>query len=256
MSHFEQEVDYNLSESGVHPVLLNELLSYKPEMLDQLLGTELNYPYVNGDPELRNNIARLYKGATAENVLVTVGAIEANYLSIRTILNKGDEIVVMLPNYMQIWGVARNHEYDLKTFSLREENGWAPDLDELESIVSEKTKLIEDQKKAALAYNDFLLAAYMPNKKLNDFNKKDSIWKIYLTVGKGGLITPLEIRKIKKVDAVTTHFFPYITPWKSVYLVRFSAISPAAGKAVIDGDAENIKLIITSVLGSAEMVWE
>ena len=142
MSHFEQEVDYNLSESGVHPVLLNELLSYKPEMLDQLLGTELNYPYVNGDPELRNNIARLYKGATAENVLVTVGAIEANYLSIRTILNKGDEIVVMLPNYMQIWGVARNHEYDLKTFSLREENGWAPDLDELESIVSEKTKLI------------------------------------------------------------------------------------------------------------------
>ena len=120
---------------------------------------------------------------------------------------------------------------------------------------SEKTKLIKDQKKAALAYNDFLLAAYVPDKKLNDFNKKDSVWKIYLTIGKGGLITPLEIRKIKKVDAVTTHFFPYITPWKSVYLVRFPATSPAAGKAVIDRDAKYIKLIITSVLGSAEMVW-
>ncbi len=120
---------------------------------------------------------------------------------------------------------------------------------------SEKTKLIEDQKNAALAYNDFLFAAYVPDKKLNDFHKKDSIWKIYLTVGKGGLITPLEIRKIKKVDAVTTHFFPYITPWKSVYLVRFPAISPQAGKAVVDGGAANIKLIITSVLGSAEMVW-
>ncbi len=120
---------------------------------------------------------------------------------------------------------------------------------------SEKTKLLKDQKNAALAYNDFLLAAYVPDKKLDDFHKKDSIWKIYLTVGKGGLLKPLEIRKIKKVDAVTTHFFPYITPWKSVYLVRFLAISPAAGKAVIDRDA-NIKLIITSVLGSAEMVWE
>jgi len=121
---------------------------------------------------------------------------------------------------------------------------------------SEKTKLLEDQKNAALAYNDFLLAAYVPDKKLDDFHKKDSIWKIYLTVGKGGLLKPLEIRKIKKVDAVTTHFFPYITPWKSVYLVRFPATSPEAGKAVIDSGAEHIKLIITGVLGSAEMVWE
>ena len=121
---------------------------------------------------------------------------------------------------------------------------------------SEKTKLLNDQKNATLAYNDFLLAAYVPDKKLNDFHKKDSIWKIYLTVGKGGLLKPLEIRKIKKVDAVTTHFFPYITPWKSVYLVRFPATSSPAGKAVVDGGAENIKLIITSVLGTAEMVWE
>ena len=121
---------------------------------------------------------------------------------------------------------------------------------------SEKTKLLNDQKNAALAYNDFLLAAYVPDKKLNDFHKKDYIWKIYLTVGKGGLIAPLEIRKIKKVDVVTTHFFPYITPWKSVYIVRFPAISPPAGKAAVDGGAEHIKLIITGVLGSAEMVWE
>ena len=120
---------------------------------------------------------------------------------------------------------------------------------------SKKTKLLKDQKNAALAYNDFLFAAYVPDKKHNDFHKKDSIWKIYLTVGKGGLITPLEIRKIKKVDAVTIHFFPYITPWKSVYLVRFPATSPQAGKAVVNGGAANIKLIITSVLGSAEMVW-
>jgi hypothetical protein len=120
---------------------------------------------------------------------------------------------------------------------------------------SKKTKLLKDQKNAALAYNDFLLAAYVPDKKLNDFHKKDSIWKIYLTVEKGELITPLEIRKIKKVDAVTTHFFPYITPWKSVYLVRFPATCPPAGKAVVDSGAANIKLIITSVLGSAEMVW-
>lgn len=142
MSHFEQEVEYNLSESGVHPVTLKSLLQDLPDAMDELLATEINYPHVNGTPELRDNIALTYEGATRENVLVTVGAIEANYLVIRTILDPGDEIVVMLPNYMQIWGIAKNHNLNIKTFNLVEENGWAPDLDELESKVSSSTKLI------------------------------------------------------------------------------------------------------------------
>jgi len=142
MSQFEQEVDYNLSESGVHPIQLKELLNYRPDAFNDLLDTELNYPHVNGIPELRENIAHLYKNASAENVLVTVGAIEANYISIRTLLSAGDEIVIMLPNYMQIWGIAKNHQLKIKTFQLREASGWTPDLAELESAVSSKTKLI------------------------------------------------------------------------------------------------------------------
>jgi aspartate/methionine/tyrosine aminotransferase len=142
MSRFEQDVAYNLSESGVHPVLLSELLADHPDMIDHLLATDLNYPHVNGIPELRQNIANLYDGAKPENVLVTVGAIEANYNSIRTILSAGDEIVIMLPNYMQIWGIGKNHDLNVKTFHLREENDWAPDLSELESVVTPNTKLI------------------------------------------------------------------------------------------------------------------
>ncbi len=142
MSKFEQGVEYNLSESGVHPMLLSELLADDPEYIDELLATDINYPHVNGIPELRENIARLYSGATPENVLVTVGAIEANYLTVRTLLSAGDEIVIMSPNYMQIWGIARNHGLNVKTFNLREENGWAPDLDELAGMVTPETKMI------------------------------------------------------------------------------------------------------------------
>lgn len=142
MSKFEQDVEYNLSESGVHPIRLDELLADEPGYIDQLLSTELNYPHVNGDPELRRNIANLYVNASLENVLVTVGAAEANYITTRTLLDPGDEIVVMLPNYMQIWGIAKNHGYRLKTFHLREESAWAPDLAELAENVTAKTKLI------------------------------------------------------------------------------------------------------------------
>jgi aspartate/methionine/tyrosine aminotransferase len=142
MSKFEQEVDYNLSESGVHPITVDELLAGKPGLVEDLLRTDLNYPHVNGIPALRRNIARLYPGATPENVLVTVGAIEANYISIRTLLEPGDEIVVMLPNYMQIWGLAKNHGLALKTFPLLEAEGWAPDLGALEEAVTPQTRLI------------------------------------------------------------------------------------------------------------------
>lgn len=142
MSLLEQEVEYNLSESGVHPITLQSLIESHPNAVEELLATELNYPHVNGIPELRENIALTYDGASIENVLVTVGAIEANYLAVRTLLSAGDELVVMLPNYMQVWGAAMNHGVDVKTFSLDAEKGWAPDLDELEARVSDKTRMI------------------------------------------------------------------------------------------------------------------
>jgi aspartate/methionine/tyrosine aminotransferase len=142
MSQFEQRVDFNLSESGVHPVSLGELLANRSDDLEDLLQTGLNYPHVNGTPELRENIATMYTGATSDNVLVTVGAIEANYVTTRTLLSPGDEIAIMLPNYMQIWGIAKNHGLRVRTFHLREETGWAPDLDELDEVVASKTKLI------------------------------------------------------------------------------------------------------------------
>ncbi|MFN2187375.1 MAG: aminotransferase class I/II-fold pyridoxal phosphate-dependent enzyme [Candidatus Promineifilaceae bacterium] len=106
------------------------------------MESDLNYPHVNGIPELRDNIAAMYEGADPENVLVTVGAAEANYISTRTLLNSGDEIVIMMPNYMQIWGIAKNHGLKIRTFHLDENQGWSPDLDELEDAVSPNTKLI------------------------------------------------------------------------------------------------------------------
>ncbi|KPJ59239.1 MAG: hypothetical protein AMJ46_12125 [Latescibacteria bacterium DG_63] len=142
MSKFEQKVEYNLSESGVHPVLLSELLADDPDYVKQLLATGLNYPHVNGIPELRERIAALYDGARPDNVLVTVGAAEANYLAIRTLLSEGDEIVIMLPNYMQIWGIAKNHGLQVRTLHLQEGKAWALDLDELKESVTPGTKLI------------------------------------------------------------------------------------------------------------------
>ena len=64
--------------------------------------TAIPIDYPEFIPILRKNIAALYDGATEDNILVTGGAIEANYNATLTLLNKGDELVFMLPNYMKI----------------------------------------------------------------------------------------------------------------------------------------------------------
>jgi len=130
-----------MSESGVSPTTVRGLVD-DPAVVEELLTTELNYPEANGMIELREHIAALYPGATPDNVLVTVGCSEANFIATQTLLAPGDEMVVMLPNYMQIWGLGHNYGMRLKPFHLREELGWAPDLDELHDAVSERTRLI------------------------------------------------------------------------------------------------------------------
>ena len=123
MSKWENVVEYNLSESGVHPVTLRELAGGQAQV-EELLDTELNYAQTNGVIELRENIAALYPGATPDNVLVTVGCAEANFITLQTLLAPGDEMVMMLPNYMQIWGIGHNFGYRVKAFHLQEAAGW------------------------------------------------------------------------------------------------------------------------------------
>lgn len=141
---YENEVEYNLSESGVYPLSLEELL--QGENLTQFLHQTLKYPESNGSLELRERIAQFH-GATAEQVLVTNGGSEANYTSLWGLLEKGDQAAVMLPNYLQTWGLARAYAETADAFHLveRQENGrmrWALDVESLKRAVTKRTRLI------------------------------------------------------------------------------------------------------------------
>ena len=139
-SLWENRVEYNLTESGVHPYTLRELL--RPDEIEALLDIRLGYGWTNGEPALRERVASYYDGATAENVLVTNGSAEANFLAMWSLLEAGDEVVLMLPNYLQIWGIARSLGVEVKPFRLREEDDWAPDLDALRDAVTQRTRAI------------------------------------------------------------------------------------------------------------------
>jgi hypothetical protein len=139
-SEWENRVAHNLSESGVHPLTVEELL--EPAERDEVLRERLVYVQSNGTEALRAAIAALYPGAETRNVVVTTGTAEANYIAIWRLVEPGDEVVMMLPNYMQIWGAVRGQGATVVEWTLREEDGWAPDLDGLGRAFTPRTRLV------------------------------------------------------------------------------------------------------------------
>ncbi len=139
-SLWENTVEYNLTETGLHPFTLEELLDYKE--IEKLHSLRLGYGQTNGSLELREAISSLYSNASPDNILVTNGSIEANFVAIWSLMSAGDELVLMLPNYMQIWGIAKSFGINVKPFYLKEELGWQPDIEELKKMVTSKTKMI------------------------------------------------------------------------------------------------------------------
>ncbi len=142
LSDNEQNVAYNFSESGVHPLTFGGLLDIAGIDADSLRNTLMDYPEVRGKADLRAKIAALYTGASADNVLVTVGASEANHLVAATLLEAGDRMVTIQPSYLQLSGNARNRGVTVDTVRLVEAEDWALDLDELAAKVSTGTKLL------------------------------------------------------------------------------------------------------------------
>ena len=144
-STYENQVRFNLSESGVNPLRLDELVDGAVDR-DAFFAERLRYTQSNGTEPLRSAIASLYDGATVDHVQVTNGGAEANYITIWRLVEPGDEVVMMVPNYMQTWGLARAFGGTLIEWPLvldeRGRSRWRVDTAALERLVTARTRLI------------------------------------------------------------------------------------------------------------------
>jgi aspartate/methionine/tyrosine aminotransferase len=111
------------------------------------LAVGLGYPHSNGSGVLRERIAAFYPGAKAENVTVMNGGSEVNHVLLWTLLERGDRLAFMVPNYMQGWGLGRHFGAGSDAFhlTLTQQDGrrrWALDLDELEHAITPDTTVV------------------------------------------------------------------------------------------------------------------
>src|SRR5258706_4350171 len=141
-STYENQVDYNLSESGVHPLRLGELVEDAASR-DALLNEALRYSQSNGTVALRSVIAALYPGTTPDHVQVTNGGSVADYITTWDPVEPGDEVVMMVPNYMQTWGLARAFGATIREWPLvNNTRTWTVDAEGLARVTTPRTKMI------------------------------------------------------------------------------------------------------------------
>jgi aspartate/methionine/tyrosine aminotransferase len=131
---YEFNVELNIGESCIQPFTVRELCELCGEDPAELANLRVGYADGLGSHDLREAIANLYPETTPANVLVTTGAIEANYLVAQALLEPGDRAVVEFPAYQQLYSVPRSTGAEVRLWELREENVYRPDLRELERL--------------------------------------------------------------------------------------------------------------------------
>jgi aspartate/methionine/tyrosine aminotransferase len=147
MTAHELHVAYDIAESGIFPQTVSDLLAFEPEdereqVIRDLLDLRLGYSEATGTLALRSLLAETYTDCGPENILVTTGAIEANFLLFNVLLNPGDHVVAPYPAYQQLYSVPRAIGCDVDLWQVRHEDGFRFDLDDLERLVRPETRLI------------------------------------------------------------------------------------------------------------------
>jgi hypothetical protein len=135
-SLYWHEVEYDLSESGVSPMTIRDLLGPDADA-EAFVQTALGYPLSEGSEETRSNIAQWYPEATSAEVSVMNGGSEANFLALWSLLGEGGRLAFMIPNYLQGRGLGAFFGDRTDTFKLR-----LRDLEGLEKAVGPQTKVV------------------------------------------------------------------------------------------------------------------
>lgn len=151
MDKYETTAKYNIAETCAASVSVDDLLNLSENKTRSqeelaLTSTKLTYGEIRGSEKLRRNLSSLYSaraaGLTPEGILITNGAIAANFLVLYTLVGPGDHVICQYPTYEQLYQVPASLGAQVDLWKMDPTNKWKLSMDELKNMVTDKTKLI------------------------------------------------------------------------------------------------------------------
>lgn len=131
------KIRYNLSESSYTDVMFKELGDLS-RILKELV---LCYGSHMGHEGLRELVAQ-DTPLKSDDILLTIGAAGGLFIIATSLLEKGDELVVVRPNYATNLETPRAIGVELRYVDLRFEEGFTLDLSKVEKAITDKTKYV------------------------------------------------------------------------------------------------------------------
>lgn len=145
MNEFENQCTFNLAETCVASLTVEQLLELSgknADVLEDLKPMKLTYGAIEGSDRLRDAICTLYDHQARENIVVTHGAIGANALVHKTLVEPGDHVISVRPTYQQHYSIPESYGATVDILHLHPENAFLPDLNEFDRLIRPDTKMI------------------------------------------------------------------------------------------------------------------
>ena len=141
-ARWEFAVKYVLCASDAEPISLADVLALADDdSLHRWNSLKLGYTESLGLPALRDEVAKLYRGFTADDVLTFAGAEEAVFLAMHAMLKPGDHAVVVWPAYQSLHEVARSIGAQVTLVPLNPRD-WSFDVDAVAAAMRPNTRVI------------------------------------------------------------------------------------------------------------------
>lgn len=143
---YENDAEWDIAGSSIASMTLEEIIACgdktKAEVINDLMCKTMNYGWIEGSPEFKEEVAKLYAHVHASQILQTNGATGANFLALYALLEPGDHVIALNPTYQQMQDIPRSLGCDVDLWNIYEDNNWLPKLDELKVLIRPNTKMI------------------------------------------------------------------------------------------------------------------
>ena len=140
---YEFNAPYLLTQSDCQSMSINNLLNMDKDAKKEFLDLHLGYTEVAGSPDLKKEISKLFTNNKEENILVHTGAQEAIFNFMNILLNEEDHVITQFPIYQSLFEIANSIGCKVSPWQLKQgESNWEMDINELENLIQDNTKLI------------------------------------------------------------------------------------------------------------------
>lgn len=146
MNEYEEQALYNIAETCVNSISINELLRLtgedKSAFMEHICDKRLTYGSIHGAPVFLEGVRSLYDTLEKQDILTTHGAAGANHMAFYSLVGPGDHVIAVKPTYQQLYSIPESMGAEVDILCLKKDHHYLPDPAELHTLIKPNTKMI------------------------------------------------------------------------------------------------------------------